>query len=235
MLFIFDLDDTIYDYMWPFNQTVKDVLGIEDKDTCFDLYKTMRQCSDKMFELQQEGKISVQEAGYKRVAEMAQIHNLGFDRQKCVDFHHSYLGYQNQITIKEEMHRILSTLRNQKCQLAVITNGNGNHQMNKIRHLGVMDYFEEKNIFVTGDYGFDKPDQRIFDIAINAVRGSHENTYYIGDSYSSDVVGSKRAGIRSIWLKIRDFEIDYSSGYKPDHTVTSYKQLEELINNIVGE
>jgi len=48
--------------------------------------------------------------------------------------------------------------------------------------------------------GVSKPDAGIFQIALNELGVAPENTAYIGDTYSRDVVGAKNAGMYAIWL-----------------------------------
>lgn len=50
------------------------------------------------------------------------------------------------------------------------------------------------------DYGIEKPDPKIFRIALEKAGCSNEQLLHVGDSLSNDVVGAKAAGIRSVWL-----------------------------------
>ena len=72
-------------------------------------------------------------------------------------------------------------------------------------------------VIFSEDYGFDKPDRRIFEIALKQAGCSTEQLVHVGDSLETDVQGARNAGILSVWLNrdgnenrtdvIPDFEI----------------------------
>lgn len=233
MLFIFDLDDTIYDYMDPFKKTVSQLLGIEDPAACWNLYQSYRRFSDQVFPMSQAKTISLEQAGYLRSELMVKHHGIDLDARGIREFHETYRQNQQKIQIQPVVKEILTKLRDSNHKIAIITNGPGSHQARKIAQLNLEEYVDPGNIFISGYYGFDKPDHRIFDIAINRLRPKNEEVYYIGDNYHADVIGAKNAGLLSIWLKIRDFQVDDTT-IKPDYTVESYEQLETLIEALIG-
>ncbi len=233
MLFIFDLDDTIYDYMDPFKKTLKEVLGIEDPALCWDLYQSYRRFSDEVFPMSQAKTISLEQAGHLRAKMMAKHHGIAMDNTAAKVFHDTYRQKQGCIEIQPVVREILAMLKQSRHRIAIITNGPGSHQARKITQLNLEEYFDPRHIFISGHYGFDKPDHRIFDIAINRLGPQKEEVYYIGDSYHADVVGAKNAGLLSIWLKIRDFKVDDPT-VKADYIVESYEQLKNLIEALIG-
>ena len=48
--------------------------------------------------------------------------------------------------------------------------------------------------------GIEKPDPKIFHIALDEMETNSENSVYIGDTFSDDIVGSNQAGMFSAWL-----------------------------------
>ena len=50
------------------------------------------------------------------------------------------------------------------------------------------------------DYGFEKPDSRLFEVAIAQAGCGRDEFLHVGDSLQTDVVGAQRAGVRSVWL-----------------------------------
>jgi len=50
------------------------------------------------------------------------------------------------------------------------------------------------------EVGVEKPDPRIFDIALERSRARRETTIHVGDLYEIDVVGARAAGIRGVLL-----------------------------------
>lgn len=50
------------------------------------------------------------------------------------------------------------------------------------------------------DYGIEKPDPRLFEIALAQAGCSQQELLHVGDSLQTDVVGARRAGVQSVWL-----------------------------------
>ncbi len=68
---------------------------------------------------------------------------------------------------------------------------------------GIGQYFS--NVWSSADYGKIKPCREFFDMAINAVLLEHpeerkEEILFIGDTYSTDIIGAYDAGIKAVWI-----------------------------------
>ena len=88
----------------------------------------------------------------------------------------------------------------EKYDLAIITNGDSTAQRKKIEHAGIKQYFSDDRIFVSGDFGYRKPDTRIFENAMNALSVKPTESIYVGDIFANDVIGAYRAGMTPIWI-----------------------------------
>ena len=97
-------------------------------------------------------------------------------------------------------------LLKEKYELGIITNGDSNGQRNKIKQAGLMEYFDTSHVIVSGDYGYNKPDIRIFQKAADSFHLTPDECCFVGDIFANDVLGSYRAGMIPIWL--------WSHGYR---------------------
>ena len=75
-----------------------------------------------------------------------------------------------------------------------------------LERLGIRKYFNK--IWSSADFGWIKPNRDFFEMAIGNVLSdnpdaSREDIVFIGDMYSTDVVGANRAGIKVIWLNYK--------------------------------
>ncbi len=50
------------------------------------------------------------------------------------------------------------------------------------------------------DHGCEKPDPRLFEVAVRRAGCSRHHLLHVGDSLRNDVAGARSAGIRSVWL-----------------------------------
>jgi HAD superfamily hydrolase (TIGR01549 family) len=58
-------------------------------------------------------------------------------------------------------------------------------------------------VVVSGDEGISKPDPRIFHIALERLSAAAGEAVMFGDSWTADIVGAARAGIRAVWFNPR--------------------------------
>ena len=91
----------------------------------------------------------------------------------------------------------LDAVRAAGVRSAVISNSNGTIRALMTR-LGLIDRLDF--VIDSGEEGVEKPDPRIFEIALARAGVKPEETAYIGDLYSIDVRGARRAGLRPVLL-----------------------------------
>lgn len=81
--------------------------------------------------------------------------------------------------------------------LHIITNGFAEAQEKKIRNAGIGHFF--KYVINSEMAGFNKPDPRIFDYALNLAGAAKSESIMVGDHLEADILGAKRAGIDQIY------------------------------------
>jgi HAD superfamily hydrolase (TIGR01549 family) len=86
----------------------------------------------------------------------------------------------------------------QRARVAIVTNNTAEEQEEKLRFLGLEDAVD--HLVASAEAGVAKPDPRIFEIALDRAGVGPGEAVMIGDSWSSDVVGARRAGIRPVWF-----------------------------------
>ena len=62
----------------------------------------------------------------------------------------------------------------------------------------MIDAFDD--IVVSADHGINKPDARLFHIALDRLGVSPAQAVHVGDSWSADIEGAINAGIRPVWF-----------------------------------
>ncbi len=82
-------------------------------------------------------------------------------------------------------------------RMAVVSNANGTVAA-KLDRVGLAAHFEA--IVDSHDHGVEKPDPRIFRIALERLGIAPGEAVYVGDFYHLDVVGARAAGIEAVLL-----------------------------------
>jgi putative hydrolase of the HAD superfamily len=82
-------------------------------------------------------------------------------------------------------------------RLAVVSNANGTVDT-LLRRLGLLDHFAA--VIDSAVEGIEKPDPRLFRLALERVSADADSTLHVGDMYHVDVVGARAAGLRVVLL-----------------------------------
>lgn len=113
----------------------------------------------------------------------------------------------------------LSVLKN-KCKIGLLSNGNS--YPDKCGLEGIFQF-----VVFSQDYGFEKPDPRLFKIALDKADCLNTQLLHVGDSIMSDILGASNAGIRSVWLN-RNQEVNHTE-VRVNHEVSSLLELIDLV------
>ena len=194
----FDLDDTLYEQTAPFRQALLTIQSVSNEQIRR-IYKSFRIRSNELFFRHQNKEISFE----------------------AMQIQAAYQRGQYEISLSDTLVEILDYLKSRDVRISLITNGPYEHQLKKIRSLGLGKWIEEKDMIISSAVGISKPDERIFHMV-------SESGLYVGDSYENDVIGAKKAGWDVIWLnKYGQQEADQ----KADFTVRDERELQSLLHN----
>jgi len=85
-----------------------------------------------------------------------------------------------------------------KYQLHIITNGFKEVRYTKLDYSKLSPFFE--HVVISEEYGFNKPDIKIFDIAQVLTSAQIHECVMIGDNYDTDILGALNANWKAIYL-----------------------------------
>ncbi|MGX7149988.1 HAD family hydrolase [Enterococcus ureasiticus] len=231
--FIFDVDDTLYDQLEPFKQAFQENFSLNKKISVELLYRYSRKFSDEVFELSQQGSISMNEMYIYRLTKAFNEFDISIQPQQALDFQKDYAAFQEKITLLPDIEKTLDYCTEKQLTVGIITNGPSQHQRNKIKNLNLTHWINPKNIFVSGELEMAKPDKRIFYYVENQMKLETQKTFYIGDSYRNDVLGAKSAGWKTIWYNRRGHLIKNKVS-EPDFIVGKEEEIYDLVRSLVS-
>lgn len=226
--FIFDLDDTLYNQIDPFQQSIEK--NFDFKDIAIEqLYIAFRKHSDELFYLEISGQMSMKDMHVARISKALEEFGIMISREEAEQFQKDYQYFQYNIQVTEDVEQTLNYCVEKGIQLGVITNGPLEHQRSKIKQLRIEKWIPVEHIFISSEVGIAKPDVKIFELVEEKMNVSKSEVYYIGDSYPNDVVAAKEAGWRTVWINRRGKQIDTLH----DHEVNGDVSLLSIIGSIV--
>jgi putative hydrolase of the HAD superfamily len=117
---------------------------------------------------------------------------------------------------------VLPTLRKLKKKYTIGLLSNGNSYPERC---GLEDMFQF--VVFSEDHGVEKPDPRLFQIALEKAGCSREELVHVGDSLENDIIGAKRAGIKCVWINRKRQERNVDT--RPDCEISSLSELLEIL------
>ncbi|MBV9671580.1 MAG: MFS transporter [Verrucomicrobia bacterium] len=180
-LILFDLGGTIYDdetYTRALLRAVRQLNPTVREEDFWALYDTERGRS----------------SGSLRTA-VANHFLPGRDRDELVKLARQYWEYPAS-SLYPDVKPTLSALA-RKFKLGLVANS-GNVALNALRRDGLRNFFEV--IVLSEVVGIEKPDERIFQYALEKTKIPPSRAVLVGNRLDNDIRPSKRLGLRTIWL-----------------------------------
>ena len=223
----FDLDDTIWDFDRNSDETLKEIVddfelekkGIPNHDAFIIEYKAR---NSHLWKLYRENKIAKSLLREQRF--VITLEKFGIEDQKLS----SAISEDYLVRCPFKTHLIPHALEmlnylNKKYALHVITNGFEEVQHKKIDNAEIRHFFT--SIIISEEVGYQKPDKRIFEFALENACSDANEVVMIGDNYEADIIGARQAGIDQIYFN-RSGQLN---GEEATHVIQSLKELEELL------
>jgi putative hydrolase of the HAD superfamily len=111
-------------------------------------------------------------------------------------------------------------------RLAVVSDAQSAYGLPELRAVGLADYFAP--IVISGDYGYRKPDARLFQAALTKLQVRPEEAIFIGNDRFRDVLGARQVGMKTI-LFCPNGNCGGSIETEPDYILYQYADLPRAI------
>ena len=214
---LFDLDNTLIDRTGGFRRF------------CLDLYLSNRAINQVSTEAEAvEFLVELDGAGlfdrYELFARIIARWPGAFpDKEEGVEFY--MRTYPLMMTLTPPTERLLRDLRSRGVPLGIVTNGGSEMQWAKVRATGAGALADA--VVVSGDLEFEKPNPRIFELALSKIDARPETTLFVGDNPDADIVGAAAVGMQTAWIRLgREWPHD---DRRPDYTLDHVSAAREIV------
>jgi len=127
--------------------------------------------------------------------------------------------------LRPDAHAVLDRLRGAGVACAVVTNGGSRSQRRKLERLGLAARIDAA--VVSEEVAFEKPDPRIFELALGRVGATAADAWFVGDHPDKDVGGAEALGLCAVWIRSG---IPWPAGRPPPrHAVAALGELPALL------
>jgi putative hydrolase of the HAD superfamily len=211
-VFVFDLDDTLYKEIDFLKSAYIYIASKIDRQNSSALYQSMLE-------------------NYYARENVFIILNKYYPQYTIDKLLELYREHFPNITLDFDTSSTLSYLKNYG-KTGLITDGRSLTQRNKVKALGIEDYFDK--ILISEEMGYSKPDIRLF----QQFHEYNANTYfYIANDTSKDFLAPNQLGWKTICLidsnniNIKKQEFNLKNEYLPIFKINKLSDLKEIINN----
>ncbi|WP_421774015.1 HAD family hydrolase [Gracilimonas sp.] len=222
----FDLDDTLLDHKKA------EQAGLRDVHNHFDMFngisednllETYDHINKGLWEEYGRGEIDRHELHRRRFSETFQELGLGegMHEEAGKVYMNYYRNHWEWIDGAKEAYDLIA----EKYKVGIITNGFAETQRLKIDQFKLRETASQ--IVISEDVGVMKPDPKIFDHSTDLAGVNREDILYVGDSFTSDVVGGSKANWKVAWYTKTPIE----QGYKlADLIFDDYDELLKVLS-----
>jgi len=110
--------------------------------------------------------------------------------------------------------------------LAVVSDGQSVWALPEMRAMGIDSYFHP--IVISSDYGFRKPDPRLFQAALGGIGAAAEEVLFVGNDMYRDVFGARQMGIKTVFFASNQGR-QHMEGVEPDYIIYRVAELRQAI------
>jgi putative hydrolase of the HAD superfamily len=219
----FDVDGTLWDFEQSMRESLRRTLEqLQEADP----EAAARLDVDKIIEVRDR----VHDELRGRVTDLATVRRESFramlrDSGRPDDALASHLGdvyFRHRDLTSKPYDDVLPTLMALRGGYALGIISNGNMYPAGLGLEGFVDFA----VFAQDHGGIEKPDPRMFRIALKEAGCTPHELVHVGDSLENDVAGAAGAAVRSIWLNRNG---ESRTGVRPDVEISSLRELAEML------
>jgi putative hydrolase of the HAD superfamily len=200
MIIFFDIDDTLLDHESAVKQAAilfrpffSSLLTLDQEE----FQKLWSSLIDQAFSLYASGTMSLKDARRWRMKELFAAFGESITNEQADErcklaiqfYEQSWRLFPDVLPCLEELSEF---------PLGIITNGDAKQQRLKLNKMRLGNKFS--TVVTSDEAGSKKPNKSIFIKACHQMGAKTGNCLYIGDSFETDALAGKKAGMKGIWL-----------------------------------
>ncbi|NTV15229.1 MAG: HAD family hydrolase [Desulfobulbaceae bacterium] len=106
--------------------------------------------------------------------------------------------------------------------LAIVSDGQTAYATPELHAVGLAQYFDP--VIVSGDFGYRKPDRRLFESALIAMKLGPAEVVFVGNDMYRDVHGAQKFGMKTVFFKSNQ-GLQKKEGVNPEYIIYHFHEL----------
>lgn len=228
---LFDLDDTIWDFRANADRALRHVweLLVQRRDLpmaqCQRFLQEYWKNNECLWQKYREGLVDPAVVKVKRFELTLADLGLSSEEQLAHELADIFLEQLYQGTILMPGAREVLEYLYGRYALGIVTNG-FQAGLSRLALCGIKKYFHYA--VSSEEFGTPKPHASIFLHAVRQLEVESQQAVYVGDNFYGDIVGSKKAGLHSIFFNHRGEELPENE-VQPDYVIHELWELKGLL------
>ena len=196
---LFDADDTLLDYKKAEHNALVKVLALYGITATKEITDRYSQINSGLWREFEDGKITKEDIRKERFVRL--FGEFGFSRTPTIkQINEEYLKFLGEgSALIDGAFELCSKLKDEGCELYIITNGFAPIQKKRLNESGIAGFFSD--VIVSETVGSQKPFPEFFDHVFEALREKDKSKILVvGDSLGSDIQGANNVGLDCVWF-----------------------------------
>jgi len=227
-IFLFDADNTLYDFDMAEVNALKIVFECCGFSYTEEIRQIYRKINKEMWESFEKGEISKEDLQTLRFERFFAEAGVSCDYKDFSDFNNKYLYELGKgAFLIDGAFEICKDIVEAGKKIYIVTNGILATQTSRIKYSTIKDYITD--FFVSEFVGFQKPHISYFEYVFSKITEfDKEKVLIIGDSLTADIQGGINAGIDTCWFN--PLGEANNTGIMPSFEIARLSELHEFIN-----
>jgi putative hydrolase of the HAD superfamily len=111
-------------------------------------------------------------------------------------------------------------------RLAIVSDAQTAYALPELHAVGIGHYFDP--IIVSGNFGYRKPDQRLFQFALDGMQLEPAEVLFVGNDLYRDIHGPQKLGIKTVYFKSGEMTSNKGDA-APDYTIHHFPELLDAV------
>jgi putative hydrolase of the HAD superfamily len=117
-------------------------------------------------------------------------------------------------------------------RLAVVSDAQSAYAIPELMAVGIHEYFDP--IIISGDYGYRKPDARLFQKALDGLQIDSCQAIFVGNDRYRDIFGAKQLGMKAVLFQSNQ-SMSRAEGAEPDYIIYQFSELPRAIEFLTAQ
>jgi putative hydrolase of the HAD superfamily len=129
-----------------------------------------------------------------------------------------------------DVYGTLDMLKKKGYLLGIVSDSQPEHAYPELRMLGIDGFFDTK--IISGEFGYKKPDRRLFEECMRRLGVSPSESIYIGNDLDRDIRGANNAGMNSVLVMTKHGQDDIGQDI-PHYTIDRISEISRVLDDLL--